>query len=195
LEGVAASSVVAADVMRLWMGEPGAVLISLVVVVGALSTINATIFTGSRTSYALGRDFPLFGALGQWNGRDCPANALVVQGVVALALVFLGALTRTGFATMVDYTAPVFWTFFLLTGVSLFCLRRRDPHRERPFRVPLYPVTPLLFCAVCVYMLYSSLAYTGVGALVGVGVLVLGLPLFLLARVTAPTSLAPGSTE
>ena len=44
-----------------------------------------------------------------------------------------------------EYTAPVFWLFFLLVGVSLFVLRRRDPDLPRPFRVPLYPVLPLLF--------------------------------------------------
>jgi amino acid transporter len=86
---------------------------------------------------------------------------------------------------MVEYTAPVFWFFFLLTGVSLLVLRRREPHVARPFRVPLYPLTPLLFCASCAYLLYSSLAYTGAGALVGVAVLATGLiPLALMRRRT-----------
>ena len=64
--------------------------------------------------------------------------------------------------------APVFWLFFFLTGMSLFVFRHWEPHASRPYRVPLYPVTPLLFCGVCIYMLFSSLAYTGKGALVGV---------------------------
>jgi amino acid transporter len=81
---------------------------------------------------------------------------------------------------MVEYTAPVFWLFFLLTGISLFVLRRRDPGTERPFRVPLYPLTPLVFCASSTYLLYSSLAYTGVGALVGVGVLAVGVILLFM---------------
>jgi amino acid transporter len=78
---------------------------------------------------------------------------------------------------MVEYTAPVFWFFILLVGLSLFVLRVKDPARERPFRVPLYPVTPILFCLICAYLLYSSLVYTGYGALVGVAVLLLGVPL------------------
>jgi hypothetical protein len=52
--------------------------------------------------------------------------------------------------------------------------------------VPLYPLTPILFCLSCGYMLYSSLAYTGVGALIGVAVLLLGTPLLLLARKPVP---------
>jgi basic amino acid/polyamine antiporter, APA family len=184
LAAMAASEAVAADLMRRMFGDAGAAFISVVIVVAALSTINATIFTGARTSYALGRDFPLFSYLGRWNGRsDCPAGALIVQGVVALSLVILGAMTRNGFVTMVEYTAPVFWFFFLLVGVALIVLRFRDRNRSRPFRVPLYPFTPLLFCAVCVYMLQASLHYTGIGALVGVAALLAGVPLLLLARV------------
>jgi amino acid transporter len=68
----------------------------------------------------------------------------------------------------------VFWLFLFLTGVALLVLRRRDPARSRPFRVPLYPLTPLAFCATSGYLVYSSLAYTGLGALVGVAVLTLG---------------------
>jgi basic amino acid/polyamine antiporter, APA family len=65
----------------------------------------------------------------------------------------------------------------------LFVLRRREPDAERPFRVPLYPLLPALFCLTSLYLLYSSLAYTGVGALVGGAVLVTGaLVLWLLER-------------
>jgi amino acid transporter len=92
----------------------------------------------------------------------------------ALLLDRPGSGTRGGFQTMVDYTAPVFWTFFLLCTIALIVLRFREPDAERPFRVPLYPLLPLAFAAVCLYMLWSSLAYVRVGALVGVGVLVIG---------------------
>ncbi|HVF11190.1 MAG TPA: amino acid permease [Abditibacteriaceae bacterium] len=191
LEGMAKSEVVAADLMRNVAGEGGARFISLLITVAALSTINGTMFTGARTNFALGRDFALFSFLGQWREKaGTPANALLVQGAVALALVLLGTMTRQGFSTMVDYTAPVFWFFFLLVGVALLVLRRREPNAERPFRVPLYPLTPLLFCIVCVYMLRSSVAYTGIGALVGVGVMLAGVPLLLWARRRTPQEAA-----
>jgi amino acid transporter len=167
--------------MKRALGTPGAQLVSLLVVVAALTSVNATVFTGARTTYALGRDFPRLRFLGRWHaGARTPVNALLVQGAVCLLLVLLGTLTRKGFETMVEYTAPVFWLFFLLTGISLFVLRRRDPGAERPFRVPLYPLTPLVFCATSTYLLYASLAYTGVGALVGVGVLAVGVILLFM---------------
>lgn len=173
--GVAGSKAVAADVAYMAFGPQGARLTGALVVVAALTSINAAIFTGARSSYAVGRDFGALGFLGRWHPvTRTPVNALLTQGVMALALVGLGGLTRSGFETMVEYTAPVFWLFLFLTGVALFVLRWRDPARVRPFRVPLYPLTPLAFCMTSGYLVYSSLAYTGLGALVGVAVLAAG---------------------
>lgn len=177
LAQMAASPTVITDLMRVSLGETGAGFISALVIVTTLCSLNATIFTGARTNYALGRDFPLFTALKQGQA-DTPTHALVVQSAIALVLVIVGMATRQGFETMVGYTAPAFWFFFLLSGISLFVLRQRQrPDVEDAFRVPFYPWTPLAFCGVCVYMLNSSLVYTGWGGLLGVVVLLLGVPL------------------
>ncbi len=185
LGGMAEHSAVAAEVMGRVFGPTGAVLMSAIVVAAALTSANATLITGARSVYAVGRDFPALGFIGRWDARSgTPRAAIVTQGVLALALVVLGAFARDGFEVAVEYTAPVFWLFFLLVGIALFVLRRRDPARPRPFRVPLYPVLPLLFCATSAYLLYSSLAYTGRGALVGVGVLAAGGLLLLLLKPT-----------
>lgn len=183
LAEMAGAEAVAANLMRRAVGEPGAWFISFLVAISTFGAINATIFTGARTNYALGKDFPLFAFLGRWHDRaNTPTAALLVQGAISLGLVLLGTFTRRGFETMVDYTAPVFWLFFLLTGVSLFVLRKREPQMPRPFRVPFYPLTPILFCLICSYLLYSSLVYTGIGALFGVLVVALGIPLLLLSN-------------
>lgn len=194
LKGVAESEVVAADVMRSIFGEYGATFISLLITVSTLGAASGTIFTGARTNYALGKTFAPLRFMGGWNERtNTPLGALLVQGLLSLALVMFGEWQRKGFETLVEYTAPVFWFFFLLTGISLFILRRKDPNRFRPFRVPLYPVTPLLFCAACSYMLWSSLVYTGVGAFVGILVLLSGGVVLLLAR-TFGVSVQPDAT-
>lgn len=183
IAGMAKSEAVASDLLARAWGPTGGQLISIIVAVAAITSANATILTGARTSYALGRDWSLFRFLGTWDGeRGVPTNAMLVQGAIALALVAFGTYNNEGFKNMVDYTAPVFWLFFFLTGMSLFIFRQWEPHARRTFRVPFYPVTPLLFCGMCIYMLYSSLAYTGKGALVGVGVLLLGVVLLLADR-------------
>jgi APA family basic amino acid/polyamine antiporter len=175
LAGMAGSEAVAADVMRSAAGDAGAAAISLIIAVAAVTSINATVFTGARTAFALGRDYPTLAFLGHWNEKSgTPRNALLIQGAAALALVIAGAFTRDGFQTAVDFTAPVFWFFFLMAGLSLFVLRRREPDIARPFKVPLYPVLPIIFCLTNAYLLYSSLAYTGKGALVGVAIVAVG---------------------
>ncbi|MEO6437272.1 MAG: amino acid permease [Tepidisphaeraceae bacterium] len=183
LSGMANSKAVAAEIMRNRFGDAGAYLASAAVIFAALSTANATAITGARSNYALGRDFPLLRALGRWQARrSTPVTALLLQGAIALALVLFGSMTRSGLKAMVDYITPVFWGFFLLAGASVIVLRYREPEVLRPFRVPLYPVTPLLFCAVCAYMLQSQVVYNGQGSLVGLAVLLAGVPLLLLAR-------------
>lgn len=180
LADMANSQAVGAVLMDRTLGVPGAFFLSLLVIVCCLGSINATIFTGARTNCALGQDFSVFGFMGGWGQRpSTPTRALLLQGAIALALVFVGTITRNGFETMVDYTAPIFWFFFLLSGISLFVLRKREPNVLRPFKVPFYPWTPLFFCIVCGYLLYSSLAYTGVGAIIGVVVVVAGVPVLL----------------
>ncbi|HLS85287.1 MAG TPA: amino acid permease [Burkholderiales bacterium] len=188
LGGMRESKAVAADLMRLVVGEKSAVLVSLLVCVAALTTMNAAIFTGARTNYAMGRDFGLFARLGHWReAGSTPANALLLQGVITLVLVAASSFTPDGFTAMVAYTAPVFWTFFLLTALTLFIFRRRGG--ELPvFRVPLYPIVPIAFVAACGYMLYSSVNYVrfavsfGVPVLAGLLIMAAGIPLYLFAR-------------
>jgi amino acid transporter len=190
LGGVRESKAVAADVMRAIAGDRGAVVIALIVCVSVVTTMNAAIFTGARTTYALGRDFPIFARLGTWReSGSTPANAILLQGAITLALVAAGAVTPDGFQAMVAYTAPVFWTFFLLTGLTIFVFRRRQG--PAPFRVPLYPIVPLAFSLMCLYMLYSSIDYVrnpeygpkfGAAVLAGIVVMLAGIPLYFFAR-------------
>ncbi|MDQ3668456.1 MAG: amino acid permease [Acidobacteriota bacterium] len=199
LSGVASSEAVATDLMKLAVGDRGALFVTLLVAISAITSANATVFTGARTNYAFGRDFPMFGFLGRWQkSGNTPTNALLVQGALALGLVLIGTLTRKGFATMVEYTAPVFWFFFFMVGLSLIVLRIREPDVVRPFRTPLYPLLPVAFCLSCLYMLQASIVYvfeasrrlsgedqavsSGIGALAGILVLLMGIPVFLLAR-------------
>lgn len=173
-------------------GPWAATAIGLAVVVAGLSTMNATIITGARAMCAAGRQVPALAPLGRWDqARSVPRPALLVQAAVALALTAYGATTRDGFTAMVAFGAPVFWLFLALTAASLFLLRWRHPGTPG-FRVPLYPVVPLLFLAVCLAMLWSSLDYARFlltssesGRLAGVAGLLLlaaGIPLVRKAR-------------
>ena len=88
-------------------------------------------------------------------------------------------MTKEGFESAVKFTTPVFWIFFLLVGVALFVLRYREPQLARPYRVPLYPAVPVIFCLSSLFMVYKSLAYAlenqTYEALWSVGILAVGL--------------------
>jgi basic amino acid/polyamine antiporter, APA family len=181
LEQLQQSQTVGADITEPVFGTAGSYIVGFIIIFAAISTANATIITGARTNYALGRDFNLLRFMGKWNQeKNSPVNALLVQGTIALLLIFFGAWSKQAVETMVDYTAPVFWLFLLLTTASLFIFRQKYKSTDIPYKVPLYPLTPILFIAACGFMLYSSLAFTGTGSLVGAGFLVLGIPVYLL---------------
>jgi basic amino acid/polyamine antiporter, APA family len=207
LEGMSRSDALAADLVSAAFGRTGGTVISLLVAVAAVTSINGTMIVGARGNYAVGCDWTALEKLSVWDGANgSPTNALRFQNAAAMVLVVLGAWAGAGFEAVVELAAPVFWFFFLLTGLALFVLRWREPRARRPFRVPLYPFVPMVFCATCAYMLWSSLAYVGgqsIGGLpagwIGLGVLGSGLFLLVLVQrvharppVEQATAQAPG---
>ncbi len=190
MQGMAKSEALAADLLDKAFGQTGKLAIAVLVAIAALTSINATMIVGARTNYAVGCDWLVLNKLAHWDRqRGTPANAMHLQNTAAMLLVLLGTWTGSGFRSMVEFTAPVFWLFFLLTGIALFVLRRHEPEVDSPFRVPLYPVLPAIFCATCAYMLWSSLSYVysqSLGGLnaawIGVAVLAIGGVLLLVLR-------------
>lgn len=175
LAGLATSEAPAAALMRRAFGRGGELAIVGIVTLTALSVMNAILIAGPRTTYAAARDLQRELRLGRWSAkRGTPTAAVLATSAVALILVGFGAATRGGFATMVDYLSPVYWFFLCLSGGALIVLRRREPTAPRPFKVPFYPLLPLLFMACCAYLLWASLVYVKAGALLGVAVLALG---------------------
>jgi APA family basic amino acid/polyamine antiporter len=159
-EQLKSSDAVGVEVIERALGPLGGQLIGVIVAIAALTSMNSTMIVGARSNYSAARDWRSLSFMGRWQGeRNTPVTGFIVQAAIALALVVFGALEKDGFATMVEFTAPVFWFFFMLSGIALFVLRRREPHVVRPFQVPWYPVLPLVFVATCAYLLYSSITY------------------------------------
>lgn len=175
LGGLAASGAPAAEAMRVVFGRGAELLMVGVVTLTALSVMNAILIAGPRTTYAAARDLAAELQLARWDAdRGTPTVAVIATSGMALALVAFGAATRGGFSTMVDYLSPVYWCFMTLSGLAVLVLRRKAPTHLRPFRVPLYPVLPLLFVGCSAYVLWSSVVYVSSGAIVGVAVLAAG---------------------
>lgn len=202
-----------------WWGAAGGRAMSAIVMISALGAVNGLILSVSRLHAAVGADHRLFAVLGRWSTRhDAPVGSLVVQAaftVVLLTLVgtssgrsLLDAIFRqatghplpwdspkypTGFDLLFAVGAPVFWTFFLATGIAYFVLRWKEPHVDRPFRTPLFPLPPLLFCAMCGFGIWASVRFAGAFTWLGVIPVLVGGAVYLveclLPRRPSPNSL------
>lgn len=197
LSGLAKSKAAAADVMGMAFGPLGQQALSLFVAMAALTSINATMIVGARSNFAVASCWKALRPLSTWNQQvGTPIAALLLQSLIALALVVFGLLQHDGFEAMVEFTAPVFWSFLFLVGLSVFKLRRLDspaepktsPTRLDPgvssqpnlYRLPLYPLTPAVFCAACAYLSYSSMTYAASKNAVHISFAVMGLGLVAL---------------
>ncbi len=159
-DGLMKSEAVGVDVVEKLAGSAAGQLIGVIVAIAALTSMNSTMIVGARLNYSLAQDWPVLGFMGRWHGeRSTPVTGFLVQAGITLALIFFGALEHDGFAALVEFTAPVFWFFFMLSGIALFVLRRKEAGTVRPFRVPLYPVVPFVFVCTCAYLFYSSIRH------------------------------------
>ncbi|MBN1510111.1 MAG: amino acid permease [Sedimentisphaerales bacterium] len=155
-KALATSDAVASDAIGTVFPEVGKRLISALVCISALGAVNGLIFTGARISYAVGEDHRIFRPLGRWDPRTgTPVRALAVQGLIALALI----LAFGSYIDAILYTAAAVYAFYLGTSLSVIVLRFKEPGVERPYRVTGYPITPLIFSGVCLFLIYSSINY------------------------------------
>ena len=182
MAGMSNSQAVAVEAVGRTFPQIAGRVIAILICISALGAINGLIFTGARISYALGVDHRSFRPLGKWSQvLGTPVWALVVQGTLSLAIV----LVAGSFIDTILYTAPLVWLFFLATAFSVIVLRRREPDMPRPYKVMAYPLSPLVFAAFCVFMLFSSTAYAigrkPLGLLFLVGILLLGVMVYWLS--------------
>jgi len=180
-EGLKASKAVGTDVVSGAFPRFGGLLISLLICLSALGAVNGTIFAGARISYAMGSDYRIFRALGEWHPRlRTPAAALTVQGIIAaILLIALGS-----YVNAVLYTAAVVYSFYLASTLAVIVLRRKEPAVERPYRIPLYPVIPLVFAGICVFLIYSAVTYKPLIAAAAAGLLLIGVAVYRLAGIS-----------
>ncbi|UCG57471.1 MAG: amino acid permease [Phycisphaerales bacterium] len=178
--GLASSEAVARDSISTAFPRIGGRLISALVCISALGAVNGLIFTGARISYAVGAEHPAFRILGRWHARTgTPVWALAVQGVIAVGLIMvLGSFVET-----ILYTAAPVYSFYLATSLAVIVLRHKEPSVERPFRVVGYPVTTIIFSAVCAFLIYSAIVYKPWVAATACGVLLVGLLIYWFAEI------------
>ena len=175
--GMANSTAVATDTVARAVPNIGDKLIGVLICISALGAVNGLVFTGARISYAVGADHRAFRGLGRWYSRTgTPVRALVVQAVIAVSLILL----LGSFVNTILYTAAAVYLFYLATSLAILVLRRKEPYVARPYRVTGYPVSTLIFCAVCAFLITSAIIYKPTIAVAACVLILLGLPLYWL---------------
>jgi amino acid transporter len=131
LSGLSQSKTAASDLLGLAFGPLAQKALGLFVAIAALTSINATMFVGARTNFAVGNDWKALSKIGQWQlDIGSPKQALFLQALISIGLIALGTQEADGFSAMVEFTAPVFWGFLLLAGLALaVASANRSKHR------------------------------------------------------------------
>ncbi len=185
-EGLAASSAPAADVLRLRLGHAGATIIAAGIAASTFGFLNLVIMVSPRVYQTMAADGLFIPAFARLHPRfRTPGTALIVQGVWAVVLLFTGK-----YGQLLDYVVFCDWIFFGLAVYSLFIIRRRDGEAgvvDPPdaFRVPGWPVTPLLFLAAAVYVVVGSISSNPKNAALGTAILAVGVPVYLYWKKTS----------
>jgi APA family basic amino acid/polyamine antiporter len=154
-----------------------------------IATLHVTILSNARIIYALAHDQAGFAFVGGLSARArVPVRALVANGIIAALLVAIGS-----FDTLSDYLVFNSWVFFIAAAGAVFVLRRREPGLARPYRTPAYPFVPALFIVVAVWLLVQTLVSNPRNSLIGLVIVALSLPAYLLLnrRRAAPAAPLP----
>jgi o-succinylbenzoate synthase len=171
---------VAVDAVTATLGPGAGKGIAAVVVLATLSAAHSSVLTVPRVFYQMARDGLFFRRLAVVHPRfRTPAAAIGWSAVLSVAFALTGTFEQL--LTCVVFTA---WIFYGLGALALLVLRRRAPHAPRPFRVPGYPVTPALFVVAAAAVVVNTLATQTAVSLVGLAVLLAGVPAFYAWRGT-----------
>jgi APA family basic amino acid/polyamine antiporter len=189
----AQSERIAADAVGALLGPAAGTIIAAVILVSMFSAANGLTLTTPRVYYAMAQDGVFFRKLGEIHPRfHTPAFSIVASSIWAMVLAASGT-----FEQLLTYVVFAGWIFYALGALSIFVFRRRNPDAVRPFRVPGYPITPLLFVASSGAIIVNTIVTQPGRAAVGLGMVLLGAPVFYFwrARATAAPAEIPAAME
>jgi APA family basic amino acid/polyamine antiporter len=178
VEGVQATDRVAATAVSALFGPAAAKLIAAVILVSMFSAANGLTLTAPRMYYAMARDGVFFRKLGEVHPRfGTPAFAIVAGSLWAMVLAATGTFNQ-----LLTYVVFSGWIFYGLGALSIFAFRRREPDAPRPFRVPGYPLTPILFVAASAAIVLNTVFTQPRNAMYGIAGVLTGVPAYFLWR-------------
>jgi len=189
--GVINSTSVAAESLTVIINPMAARLIAITILISVFSAANSNVLSCPRVYYAMANDGLFFKKLAEVHPRfGTPAFAIVAGSVWAMILAAAGTFTE-----LLTYVVFSGWIFYGLCAATIFVYRKRYPERERPYKVPGYPWTPLLFIIAAFVLvantLFNNLKDQPVKTMLAVGIIALGLPAYLIWRGRGAAAIDP----
>jgi len=174
---VGLSNTVALDFGRALFGPIGGSIFAFMVAFSCFGALNGSFFTAGRLIYAAGREGYLPALFGRLHPtRQTPMNAMFLQASITIAFILLGG----GFRSLINFAVVASWAFYFLTVLGLVILRIKEPTLERPYKT--WITTPLIFCAVALFLLYMPIIAAPLEALAVLGFVLAGIPMYYITR-------------
>lgn len=173
---LAASETPGSDAATALFGAGGAAFLTAGIMVSVFGALNGYLMTAARVPQAMSQagKLPFSRTIGKINPRfGTPTNALIMQSLIAVVYIFSGT-----FNTLTDLLIFVLWIFFTMGVIGVFILRKRGLSDPKNYRVPLYPLTPIVGIAGGLFILISTIITDTGRSLIGIGITLLGLPVY-----------------
>ena len=167
----------ASAVAEVLFGSIGGKIINVGILVSVFGCINGYLLTGPRITYTLGKQKTIPVIFGKLNKNDVPANATLLMAVLSALYALSGH-----FNLLRDLAMFAVWSFYVLTFIGVMKLRKTHPNLNRPYKVPLYPIIPLIAILSGLFVVLNQLLFAGAKStmmsLGGVVITLIGLPVY-----------------
>ena len=172
--GMNGSELVVSDAASVFLGNKGAAVVTLIILISLVGANNGSILTSARINYAMARDKLFFNQAAQIHSRfKSPANALIIQCVWACILTFTGTFNQ-----LITYIIFASWIFYGMSAGAVIILRKKKPDMDRPYKTPAYPWIPIIFIFFAIFLTINTIMEAPRDAAIGSGIIIAGLPLY-----------------
>ncbi|KAH9901016.1 amino acid transporter [Cubamyces lactineus] len=174
---VGLSNTVALDFGRALFGPVGGAVFAAMVAFSCFGALNGSFFTSSRLIYVAGKEGYLPALFGRHNSLlRTPLNAMCLNAALTITFILIGG----GFRSLINFAVVASWAFYFLTVLGLVVLRVKEPMLHRPYKT--WITTPLVFCAVCIFLLCMPIIAAPLEAIAVLGFVLAGIPLYYITH-------------
>jgi len=172
--GMNGSDLVVSDAASVFLGNKGAAIVTLIILISLIGANNGFVLTSARINYAMAKDKLFFYQASQIHPRfKSPSNALIIQCVWASLLTFTGTFNQ-----LITYIIFASWIFYGMSAGAVIILRNKKPDMERPYKTPAYPWIPIIFILFAIFLTINTIIEAPRDAAIGAGIILAGLPMY-----------------